>query len=183
MTRPEATTQRAGQHAPVLQRLDSTFDALKHAEVARAAESEQTLVAQSHHVLPLVSYTQQCMSLNRQAGAPVKYAGRRNFWRSLGYALYRGLRSPEHRLVSPVAVPESPMRVVVTYGFSDRNVGAREAINLSQMTKAIVDGLVDAGLAADDSEVYITGQDSRLLQAKTPKGQVWVIVSVMGHAD
>lgn len=50
-------------------------------------------------------------------------------------------------------------RIVVTFAFPDRR--RRDVANLYPTAKAIVDGLVDAGLLPDDNDQHLTGPDLR----------------------
>lgn len=68
-------------------------------------------------------------------------------------------------------------RIVVWYRFPD-NI-RREVANLQPTTKAIVDGLVDAGVLADDRDEYSGGQDNR---RAWPNGPHAVVVQVWGVA-
>ena len=53
-----------------------------------------------------------------------------------------------------------PVRCVVTINYRDRR--RRDAANLAPTVKAIVDGLVDAGILPDDSTEYLSGADPRI---------------------
>lgn len=67
-------------------------------------------------------------------------------------------------------------RIVVWYRFPD-NV-RREVANLQPTTKAIVDGLVDAGVLADDRDEFSGGQDNRRIWPNGPHRvvvQVWAV--------
>lgn len=50
-------------------------------------------------------------------------------------------------------------RIVVTYGFPNRR--RRDVGNLYPTSKAIVDGLVDAGVLDDDDDTHLIGPDQR----------------------
>lgn len=173
----DMTTHQGGQHRPVSGILSAHTDAT----VGLLRESRMVVVAQAHQVLTMAQYRAQAMSLNKQPGSPVQSTDKRAYWRDLGRTLYWRLRDTETDMLRrPEATLTNPARVVVHYGFQDRATGARDGVNLSPMTKALVDGLADAGLAEDDSSLLIPGQDSRLLPERTPKGQVWVVLTVMG---
>lgn len=57
------------------------------------------------------------------------------------------------------AMFEGPVRIVAT--IHKTRAGKWDAGNLYPTAKAIVDGLVDAGLFIDDSNEYVTGPDMR----------------------
>ena len=57
-------------------------------------------------------------------------------------------------------VTSYPVRCVVTIDYRDRR--RRDAANLAPTIKAILDGLVDAGILPDDSTEYLTGADPRI---------------------
>lgn len=64
-------------------------------------------------------------------------------------------------------------RVVVSYRFPNNR--RREVANLQPTSKAIVDGLVDAGLLPDDSDDYCVGPDNR---RHVPNGTPLVTVTI-----
>ena len=149
-------------------------------------------VWQAAHALPAVAFRRQLMSLNARPSRPVMDTERRAYWRRVGAYLYPQLRDVATGERGPVATREDPARVLVFYGFPNLGTGARDPVNLSGVTKALVDGLVDgphrpagaapSGLAADDHAGLIVGQDSRRLATRTPAGQVLVLVTVQGGA-
>lgn len=51
------------------------------------------------------------------------------------------------------------VRIVYTFGFLDRR--SRDVDNLAPTTKALTDGIRDAGILIDDSDRYIEGPDRR----------------------
>lgn len=170
-------THQKGQPGPPSGILSAHLDARDQLRM----EAALPLEAQAHQVLTMAQYRAQAMSLNKLTGAPVATTGKRDYWRDMGRTLYWRLRSVHtDKLIRPEATALSPARVVVHYGFQDRATGARDGVNLTPMTKALVDGLADAGLATDDSSLLIPGQDSRLLPECTPKGQVWVVLTILG---
>lgn len=63
--------------------------------------------------------------------------------------------------------------ITVTYRFPTNH--RREVANLQPTSKAIVDGLVDAGLIPDDSDDYVTGPDNR---RERPNGPPRVVVEI-----
>jgi hypothetical protein len=64
-------------------------------------------------------------------------------------------------------------RLIVRYRFPDYI--RRETANLQPTSKAIVDGLVDAGLLLDDRDEFVDGPDNR---RAWPNGQHAVVVQV-----
>lgn len=148
----------------------------------QATELGTDPVLQARLVIPWRAWQAQVLSMNAAAARPVQTTGRRRYWRERGLLAYRDLRSV-HGDTAPVGTALSPVRVVVSYGFPSARQGVREGINLAPVTKALVDGLVDAGLAVDDSELYVSGQDSRRLPGRTPVGEVWVLITVTGATE
>lgn len=69
-------------------------------------------------------------------------------WRMAGYVAARGL--------GPIA---PPVRIVAH--ITKPRAGRYDPNNLADTTKAIVDGLVDAGLLEDDSFRHVIGPDHR----------------------
>lgn len=72
------------------------------------------------------------------------------FWKQLGLVTARNRRAPrmDHG------------RVVVVFRFPRRDM-TREVSNLQPTIKALVDGLVVAGVFADDADGIVFGQDAR----------------------
>lgn len=64
-------------------------------------------------------------------------------------------------------------RVVFIYEFP--RGGRRDAANWHPTTKALMDGLVDAGLWPDDSNRYVEGPDNRI---GPPTGDAWKRVRI-----
>ena len=65
----------------------------------------------------------------------------------------------------------------VTVYFSLPDKRRRDIANLQPTVKAIVDGLVDAGVFTDDRDEIVTGQDARRGPLSTD-GRVWVRVEI-----
>jgi hypothetical protein len=63
--------------------------------------------------------------------------------------------------------------IVVTYRFPTNH--RREVSNLQPTSKAMVDGLVDAGVLEDDSDDYVTGPDNR---RERPNGPLRVTITL-----
>lgn len=66
-------------------------------------------------------------------------------------------------------------RIVVHYRFPTNH--RREVSNLQPTSKAIVDGLVDAGLIPDDDDKHVIGPDNR---REYPNGTPRVTVTITG---
>lgn len=91
------------------------------------------------------------------------------YWRTLAWARARnawGRKAPLDRA-----------RVVVTYHWTDRR--RRDPHNWSPTSKALVDGLVDAGLLPDDDLSRLDGPDERGVLG-APKGMVVIEVFEVG---
>ena len=72
--------------------------------------------------------------------------------------------------------PATPCRCIVTFGFPDKR--RRDSQNLQPTAKAIVDGLVDAGLIPDDSTTYLVGVDTRIVHTEDVRpGRIAVLVT------
>jgi hypothetical protein len=87
-------------------------------------------------------------------------AARTRTWRWTACIKARGLK--------PV---EGKAHIVITISFTDRR--RRDVGNLQPTAKAIVDGIVDAGVLPDDSDRYLIGPDMRA--GEPVKGPVPVI--------
>lgn len=70
-------------------------------------------------------------------------------WREVTAAQYRKSAIP----------PMDTAHVTITIGFGDNR--RRDIGNLQPTAKAIVDGLIDGGLMADDDDAHLTGPDLR----------------------
>ena len=66
-------------------------------------------------------------------------------------------------------------RVIVWFSLPNKRL--REVSNLQPTVKAIVDGLVDAGVFTDDNDEIVTAQDARRGPQSTD-GRVWVRVEI-----
>lgn len=96
----------------------------------------------------------------------------RQWWRDIGRA---GAQSLSLQLEALGDQVRPPYRVVVYY--AHRNLTDRDSVNVTPVTKAIVDGLVWGGLLPNDNNKWVVGQDSRLL--KTDGYQVEIIVQLL----
>jgi crossover junction endodeoxyribonuclease RusA len=94
---------------------------------------------------------------DRRAVTPVRRA-----WREAGTVHARAGRLPQL----------GRAHVTITFRFTDRR--RRDVHNLYPTAKAIIDGLVDAGVLIDDSDQYLTGPDLRVGEpiAAVPYGPV-----------
>lgn len=64
------------------------------------------------------------------------------------------------QLAAELVVPQfTTARIVITFTLPERR--RRDVANLYPTAKAIVDGLVDAGLLPDDNDNHLTGPDLR----------------------
>jgi len=81
---------------------------------------------------------------DRRAVTPVRRA-----WRDAGAVHARNARLPQL----------GRAHVTITFRFTDRR--RRDVHNLYPTAKALIDGLVDAGVLIDDSDRYLTGPDLR----------------------
>ena len=71
------------------------------------------------------------------------------------------------------ARPYDRAHITVTYRFPTNH--RREVSNLQPTSKAIVDGLVDAGLLPDDDDLHVIGPDNR---REWPNGPARVTVTI-----
>lgn len=114
-----------------------------------------------------VQFSENIVSMNDRehfrASAPKK-----KFWRTLGMVAARGGGRPQL----------GSGRVVVYFRLPKPGRGVRtvkEVANLQPIVKALIDGLVDAGMFKDDSDEFVWGQDARRLPFD---GKVEVIIVV-----
>lgn len=85
-------------------------------------------------------------------------------WREATYHEIRANVRPDHY---------TRARITVAYRFPTNR--RREVGNLQPTSKAIVDGLVDAGLLPDDSDTHVVGPDNR---RHIPNGSPLVTVTI-----
>ena len=123
--------------------------------------------------VPLSVWKSQRMTSNTQPARHIAWTGRRAYWRELGADLW------EHHGASVRLTRDRPGRVVVWFGFPAGYRGrTRDPLNLAPIVKALVDGMVDAGLADDDAAHTITGQDPRIIPGVVYGEDVAVVVHV-----
>lgn len=109
-------------------------------------DREEPLRLRDYLVLHPTDWKSTRLSLNDRLHFRAN-AERVKFWRELAGLSARGLgRYPAGR-------------VVIVYRFPDD--ARREVSNLQSTSKAIVDGLVDAGIFPDDSDDLMVGPDNR----------------------
>ena len=88
--------------------------------------------------------------------------------------LTRDWRWTAHRRAQQASLsPLARAHITVTLSFPDRR--RRDVNNYQPTAKAIVDGLVDAGVLPDDSDAYLVGPDMR---AGERSSEGWVVVTV-----
>lgn len=96
----------------------------------------------------------------------MELAARVKFWRASSYVHARRIGEAERSFSGPV-------HIVCTV--HKTRAGRWDAGNLYPTAKAIVDGLVDAGVIPDDSNEWVTGPDMR---AGEKAEQACVVVTV-----
>lgn len=79
----------------------------------------------------------------------------------------------EAAYVSATARTYDRAHITITYRFPTNH--RREVSNLQPTSKAIVDGLVDAGVIKDDSDEYVIGPDNR---RERPNGSPRVTITI-----
>lgn len=82
-------------------------------------------------------------------------------------------------LINPVRVR---VRVTITYCFPGRQ-RRRDAANMAPSSKAIIDGLTDAGVWPDDNDKWVEGPDNRLgpKSRHATKAEVWITIEKAGQ--
>lgn len=85
-------------------------------------------------------------------------------WRRLAAATVNSGWHPEHY---------KRAHITIAYRFATNH--RREVSNLQPTSKAIVDGLVDAGLIPDDDDTHVVGPDNR---REWPNGEPRVTVTI-----
>ena len=68
-------------------------------------------------------------------------------------------------------------RVVITYGWTGPG-RVRDAGNLQPTSKALVDGLVDAGVFPDDNDAWVEGPDNRFGEKSDRPGLVKITIRI-----
>lgn len=74
-------------------------------------------------------------------------------WRTAAY--FHALAAISHKHI----VPAGPRRMLISIDLPVRRAGRRDAHNYAPTIKAIIDGMVDAGLFIDDSTNYVLTND------------------------
>jgi len=85
-------------------------------------------------------------------------AAQTKMWRE---AAYFALKAEGFYKLNP------PVRITATVHIADKR--RREVSNLFPTFKACIDGFVDAGILADDSDAHVIGPDPRRGYDKTPR--------------
>lgn len=75
----------------------------------------------------------------------------------------RGLIGPE------------PCRIIAHLGFPDKR--RRDPNNWADTTKALIDGMVEAGVFTDDNHSIIQGPDHRISPARSERGHITVTLT------
>lgn len=94
--------------------------------------------------------------------------------------LTKQLRTLAHHWGQKQSIPKAyPVRVVITYHYPTRRRPS-DSNNLAPTTKALVDGMTDAGLWPNDSTQFVEGQDSRIADwpTKDARGRIFADVSI-----
>lgn len=84
----------------------------------------------------------------------------------------KALRELAEKQARGLVGPE-PCRVIAYLGFHLNR--RRDPNNWHPTTKALLDGLVDAGVFSDDNYAIIQGPDHRILDYKPPKGHIYIL--------
>ena len=166
--------QRAALAAPVADL--SLLGPIPHAEPVRPADRLTALRAEGGLLLA-VEFEIDLSKLPEWADARISANDRRH---RQGNAKRTKLWRKAGKLAASHAwqgVPLEWARLVVLYRFPDNR--RRETSNLQPTSKAIVDGLVDAGLLLDDRDEMVDGPDNRRLW---PNGEHRVVVQVWRRA-
>lgn len=80
--------------------------------------------------------------------------------RTLAKVKAQGLTGPE------------PCRIIAHLGFPDKR--RRDPNNWADSTKALIDGLVEAGMFSDDNHTIIQGPDHRIDARKSERGHITI---------
>lgn len=156
-----------------MSRRPAPVDPVAATEAAAAGETAMQVAHRLGSPVPLRVWKSQRMTSNTQPARHIVWTDRRAYWRGLGADLWEreggGVRLTRDR----------PGRVVVWFGFPAGYRGrTRDPLNLAPVVKALVDGMVDAGLADDDAAHTIVGQDPRIIPGVVEGEDVAVLVHI-----
>lgn len=128
------------------------------------------LVGELRIPVTAAAWKAQHLSANHRPNRYAK-AEQTKWWRTLAMLQCRrsGLPKLEHA------------RIEIWYRFPDNS--RREVANLQPTSKAIVDGLVDAGLVPDDRDEYCVGPDNRRLWPNGPHEVLVRVYELEGAED
>lgn len=124
-------------------------------EIAKLAEREAAarVVWARSLDLPIATWSSIMLSMNDRL-SPHPKAEKTKEWRKIGGLLASGAPKLKRG------------KVVVYFRLPKQAKGVRtvrEVANLAPVIKALVDGLVDAGVFPDDGDAFVIGQDARRL--------------------
>ena len=118
-------------------------------------EEQAAPVWVAHIPLSAQSFSEHVVSMNDREHFH-KAAPKKKFWRTLGAVAARGAGRPKF----------DGGRVVVFFRLPKGGRGVRsvkEVANLQPVVKALIDGMVDAGVFPDDDDKHVWAQDARRL--------------------
>jgi Holliday junction resolvase RusA-like endonuclease len=139
-------------------------EVLEHARTDASLEPLMT----AHVVdIPAKSWKGTRLNANDRTGKALYSKDQKNFW------IARGKRAGEAILRAHGQLEYG--RIIVTFTWPDKV--HRDASNLQPTVKAIVDGMIRAGLFQDDTDTIVTGQDARGIPGN--KGTYGVFVTVL----
>lgn len=134
-------------------RIYPQVDARTIAEVLREAEEDPRSIRERLAALPTWRMSMKAPSTGwLTANGRLHHLSRASRTKVLRRSAYLHARSAK-------APQLSTARIVVVFHHRDRR--RRDVANLAPTAKAVIDGLVDAGLLPDDDDAHLTGPDLR----------------------
>lgn len=112
------------------------------------------------------------------AGMPLANANDRGHW-SKGYRVKKELRKTACLLTRAAKIP-TMQRASIVGVFEPPNRQPRDPANWYPSFKAIIDGMVDAGMLPDDNSKHLDGPDMRLGEIH-PKGRLVLYVTDLSY--
>lgn len=92
--------------------------------------------------------------------------------------LTRTIRNISHwNALANLQPVERRTRIIVTYGWTGPG-RVRDSGNLQPTSKALVDGLVDAGIFPDDNDKWVVGPDNRFGDRSDRNGLVKITIEL-----